>query len=504
MRNATAEKMLRLVAAKGGRCLSDNPLDGSLKLTFECKRGHRWEAFPRKILEGSWCRACSVSKSRHSLEEVQKMAEEKGGYCLSTEYRDAHQKLKWQCKYGHEWEANTNCIQQGHWCPICSQGVSERICRKFFEEFFGKKFPKARPEWLLSPKGNKMELDGYCKDLGLAFEYQGRQHYRDKSMFVDETVIKHDELKEEICRKNGVILITVPYTVSYEEMPDYIVQECKKYRVPLPQKNIHEIDYKKFDIYPEDELVKLKQIAEARGGKCLSPKYIADAVKLEWQCKDGHTWKTAPTNIKQGRWCPVCSHRLPLTIEEMRSLAKRRGGKCLSDTYVDSGTKVEWQCRLGHVWKAAPDNVKNQQSWCPICTGRETKTIEEMQKLAQNRGGKCLSNKYVNSSTHLEWECQEGHQWKARPNTIQQGHWCPKCADALHPPTCGKRRTLEEMQKMAAERGGKCLSEKYVNTATKLKWECKKGHVWEATPNNVKSRHWCPKCKAEKMRRHSF
>jgi len=25
------------------------------------------------------------------------------------------------------------------------------------------------------------------------------------------------------------------------------------------------------------------------------------------------------------------------------------------------------------------------------------------------------------------WECEEGHQWKARPANIKSGKWCPEC-----------------------------------------------------------------------------
>ena len=56
-----------------------------------------------------------------------------------------------------------------------------------------------------------------------------------------------------------------------------------------------------------------------------------------------------------------------LTIEEMRELAESRGGKCLSEKYVNACTKLHWQCAKGHEWEATPGNVKNAHTWCPVC-----------------------------------------------------------------------------------------------------------------------------------------
>ena len=50
-----------------------------------------------------------------------------------------------------------------------------------------------------------------------------------------------------------------------------------------------------------------------------------------------------------------------------------------------------------------------------------------MQDIAQERGGVCLSKRYVNAHTKLRWKCREGHEWKSRPNGIKNGNWCPEC-----------------------------------------------------------------------------
>jgi hypothetical protein len=78
-------------------------------------------------------------------------------------------------------------------------------------------------------------------------------------------------------------------------------------------------------------------------------------------------WAAAPYNVKKGTWCREC-YRLGkyLTLDEMKSIAESRGGKCLSDKYFDSVTKLKWQCKEGHVWDAQPSAIK-AGSWCPKC-----------------------------------------------------------------------------------------------------------------------------------------
>ena len=116
-----------------------------------------------------------------------------------------------------------------------------------------------------------------------------------------------------------------------------------------------------------------------------------------------------------------------LPIEEMQEIAESRGGKCLSKEYINNQTKLEWICSEGHKWKTVPSSVK-QGSWCPICAGNMKLTIEEMQEIAESRGGKCLSKEYIGSLNKLKWQCAEGHKWEASPNNVKQGSWCHRCS----------------------------------------------------------------------------
>jgi len=227
--------------------------------------------------------------------------------------------------------------------------------------------------------------------------------------------------------------------------------------------------------------------AKERGGKCLSDKYINNKTGLLWECTAGHQWEAPPQNIRRGTWCAKCSKVSRLTIGEMQQVAKERGGKCLSSTYINNQTKLSWECDKGHQWEAKPHDI-NAGSWCPTCSGVTRLTIADMKLLAREKKGKCRSRKYRNYSTKLLWECSKGHKWKATPNTIKKGSWCPTCAGR-------PSLTIADMRLLADRKKGKCLSLNYINDKTKLLWSCCNGHIWEAKPNEIKKGRWCQQCK---------
>lgn len=57
-------------------------------------------------------------------------------------------------------------------------------------------------------------------------------------------------------------------------------------------------------------------------------------------------------------------------------------------------------------------------------------TLEDLQKAARFRGGKCLATHFTKGDWHTKvlWECAEGHTFEASPFTVlKAGHWCPHC-----------------------------------------------------------------------------
>lgn len=191
--------------------------------------------------------------------------------------------------------------------------------------------------------------------------------------------------------------------------------------------------------------------------------------------------------------------RPSLTLEDMQELARGHEGKCLSTKYKGMKEKLAWQCKEGHIWEAVPSSIKYNKAWCPVCAKKSVGrfTLEDMQKLAREHEGRCLSSEYLGTKKKLTWECKEGHVWRTTPFAIKHRHsWCPVCADRTRG---GNRLTLEDMRKLAREYGGKCLSTEYVNTKEKLTWECREGHVWRTAPLIIKyNKTWCPVCAVNK------
>lgn len=112
-----------------------------------------------------------------------------------------------------------------------------------------------------------------------------------------------------------------------------------------------------------------------------------------------------------------------------------------------------------------------------------------MKDIAISKNGGYLSLSYNGLKSKLLWQYRYGHKWEATLNSIlYRKTWCPQCAG-------NKKLDLEKIKELAKTRGGKCLSLKYIKSKTKLQWECKEGHQWNASVFSIKTRNsWCPEC----------
>ncbi len=247
----------------------------------------------------------------------------------------------------------------------------------------------------------------------------------------------------------------------------------------------------------EERLKELQGIAEKRGGKCLSKEYFTATTKLKFQCKQGHVWLTTPSSIKCNHWCPQCGHkengeRQKADISEFIKLAKLRGGKLITKRYVNSHTKMKWQCSEGHVWLSAAVVIKNHNHWCPKCASirnglKLRSDLNELKKLINKGGGQFLERKFINGKGLLFIKCKNGHTWKTYPSRLRKGAECSRCNGF------GWLK-IDYLKEVAIQRGGKCISNAYLNKGEKLTWQCANGHQWKTTPTKILQGSWCHQC----------
>jgi hypothetical protein len=185
------------------------------------------------------------------------------------------------------------------------------------------------------------------------------------------------------------------------------------------------------------------------------------------------------------------------SLQQLQRIASQRGGECLASRYLKTMSPLRWRCAFGHQWQASLASIIRRNTWCPACAGNRKLELKDLCKLARERGGKCLSREYLNGRTPLTWECSHGHKWRAAAEQVKGGLF----RKGTWCPRCYDRRrtfrpagTIEQMRSLASSRGGTCMSPNYLGSRAKLLWRCGQGHRWFAVPGNIKRGNWCPVC----------
>ena len=179
-----------------------------------------------------------------------------------------------------------------------------------------------------------------------------------------------------------------------------------------------------------------------------------------------------------------------LTKEEVNDRLSSRGIVLLGE-YENSDTKARFQCSKEHTWEAKPTNVLHGGTGCPRCSRRKVSLTKEIVSDRLAARGIVMLDEYVHQTVKARFQCSEGHTWAARPNNVLSGKGCPKCGSISS--ANRKRLPANTVCDRLAEHSIILLGE-YVGSQNKARFQCKKGHVWETTPNSVMGGRGCPHC----------
>jgi hypothetical protein len=186
---------------------------------------------------------------RNEILELKQIAVTKGGSCLSESYLGNNVKLKWTCHKEHFWEASPSDIKSGKWCPACVGRDKAENYRIILEK--------------VNEKGGKCLSDGYT-DAQTKLSLECANGHRWEADF--------SSIKRGTWCKQCTHL--------------YTKHKNSKYSLEF-----------------------FINIAETKGGKCLSLDYRNTDSKLTFQCRQGHEWATTAWVILKGSWCKKCAHK---------------------------------------------------------------------------------------------------------------------------------------------------------------------------------------------------
>lgn len=456
------------------------------KSLIECSNGHQWLAKLSNVLDKNRItrpsKGCPQCAENNYIQESYNIAIVKkphnhtiiNSYLKPIEHKkNKHVRMyQLKCEFGHEYEKTNSKISHG--CPECSKKtyIGQERVRLMFEKEFNHSFPTIRPVWLINPDtGRKLELDGYCEHLKLAFEYQGRQHDSNDTEFGGDYQKQkvRDEYKIKQCAEHGIKLIVIIQPRSYETEKFYAsvvtqaaLQQC------VFQSVLDDIDFS--SINDNTTSIKhhqtFKEYVESKGYSLLSDSVGTMEDELEFQCKSGHQFKLKGS-----------------TFKTMLNTAKYRNEPCLKCHHIQFPEKV-----------------------------KEEVTLHTCQQFAQSIGYTCLSKEYKNVNELMDWQCNHGHIFIKNYRSFQRSktqHYCPECEkngiyDKTYSTNEGRFKAKEGeinlnfCQQFAKEHELVCLSSKYQNVNETMKWQCKNGHVFEKSFRSFqrsKTGKYCPCCR---------
>ena len=369
------KEMQDIARQRGGACASTEYVRSDAKLHFTCADGHSWETRPNDIRRGTWCPSCS--NKTESL--VRRYLECRYGTAMPSK------RLPWL---------------------IDSEG-KQRVLDGYSEEL------------KLAFEYHGVQHFEHVTYFHTNKSLQQQQH--------------RDAFVRDACAAAGVILIevpTLPDGFNQECLLEHM-ESLLSAMEDLPSSRAGGVA--QFMAMPQrtSKLTEMHALAQAKGGRCLATKFMGTNAKLTWACVEGHQWSAPPKTIKKGHWCPYCSKcRRVSPLESLHQLAADRGGICLTKEYVNGRSKVDFLCKEKHTFSSRGDSVLGHKSWCPVCAGNKVAApLERIRKIVEAKGGALLSTNYVNSRTKVSVRCSQGHTWDTTPVAlVHAGSWCKRCA----------------------------------------------------------------------------
>ena len=236
-------------------------------------------------------------------------------------------------------------------------------------------------------------------------------------------------------------------------------------------------------------------------------------VKTAWKCKKNHKWIAAiySRTSKNSNGCPYCAgQKILVGFNDLESTHPKIAGEAYGwdpkKYSKGSATKLKWICPKKHIYETSiSTRTGTSKSSCPFCSGNKVlpgfndlaTTHPELAKQAFGWDPRTVAS---GSDIKRTWICTDKHYWKVSPNsrTSKKLTGCPTCSNKKTLSGFNDLKTLDKNLAKEAYGWDPSLITQY--SAKKVKWICKKGHIWEARIySRTKGKSGCPVCSNQKI-----
>lgn len=194
-----------------------------------------------------------------------------------------------------------------------------------------------------------------------------------------------------------------------------------------------------------------------------------------------------------------------LYYEDVYRYIESNNYKLLSKEYINSSSKLEVECPIGHTYKVSFSKFKIGRR-CPHCSNRVKITEEEVISKLKSEGYALVST-FINSNENITVQCPNYHLWEVNYQKFKKGNRCSKCSNRYIKNKKNPTKWNTELVKRKLEEYNYELLSDYINSKTKIKIKCPKGHVSMKYFGHFIKGHLCRKCsvnpKNEEMRNNS-
>jgi very-short-patch-repair endonuclease len=335
-------------------------------------------------------------------------------FIINGNYINNKTKINLECKHGHRFTSRPSDIKNGSNCPGCV-GRSPHYAKTAFFQLCKEKGYQVVEEYttsntklkimcqhhhLFESRPSSIKTGSGCPTcVGLSTE-SSKTHFlevcQSKDFIPQEEYVSNNTPIQLQCSA-GHLFTSKPLAIKKGAVCKYCAKKspeaAKDYFIKMCEKN-------KIDLLGT---------------------YTDTLTKVKISCKNGHYYEALP--IKQFFTCQQCKH---ITNKQtLTELCSKKGFTLLSD-YTTNTTKINLRCINNHQFRLSPEKIKRGigcsacMKNCPI----EAKKV--FMALIQTKNLLILGD-YVNSSTKITLQCEKGHRWQTKPNSVKY-YGCPVCS----------------------------------------------------------------------------